>query len=114
LKKEKVEETVFLKPTGNKRKREDEEDLERNQWLQGIRADCIPIAGRTDIAIVLVTRGDTILHTDVVPTLEDMDPIGLDLPNLRPMPYGRYRTSAGASQHIGAEVLEDSKDTLGN
>jgi len=81
------------------------------QWLQDIHADCIPIEGREDLMVILVSREGTVLHTAVVPTFEDTDPIGPESPELRPMPYGRYRTSAKESARIEEAVIVASKDT---
>lgn len=107
------EPTVYL-PNNQELKKRKYEEIEEKEWSQDIHADCIPIAGREDIQVVLVMRGDTVLHTAVVPTFEDMDPIGVGLEDLRPMPYGRYRTSAEGLVHTEKVDTLVSKDTPGN
>ena len=62
------------------------------EWLQDLRADCIPIEGRPDLAVVIVSRTGAVIHTEVVAAdTEDSEAMDF-LPEQRPMPYGRYRT----------------------
>jgi len=79
-------------------------------WRQDLYAECIPIEGRNDLVVLIVSRKDTVIHIAPVEAIEDTD----HMPPLRPMPYGRHRTSTGDTKLTEKEELEASSDTQGS
>lgn len=67
-----------------------ENNSKHSEWLQDFHADCIPIEGRDDLVVLIVSRNEQVTHTEVLAATEDTE---ATLPQLRPMPYGQYRTS---------------------
>lgn len=87
-------------------------ESEHDAWLQGFHADCIPIAGRDDLLVLIVSRDRVVTHTEVVGAhIEDTDPTLEDLhEQQRPMPYGRYRTSIEDTRPTKRAAVQDSND----
>lgn len=76
-------------------------------WLQDFHADCIPIEGRDDLVVLIVSREGVVTHTEVLAAYEDMDPT---IPEERPLPYGRYRTSIEDIRPTKKRVIQGLND----
>lgn len=106
---EELEDPFHGKRKGEPRDNNLTKRLKHKQWLQGFDVDFIQVEGRPDLDVLIVSRNDTVIHTEVVdaPTV-DMEV--MDSPPLRPMPYGQHRTFIEPIGLTEEEGLQDSKD----
>lgn len=73
-------------------------------WLRGFRAGCIPIEGREDIMVVVITNEGEVLRTEVVPApTEDEDPTSLGQQEVLHLPGWRHRTYGPDIKHTKEE-----------
>lgn len=84
-----------------------QKDSAYKRWLQDFHADCIPIEGRDDLVVLIVSREGTVTHTEVLAATQDMEATPLS-PESRPWPYGQFRTSIEDIKHTGKEALQAS------